>query len=243
MKMVSLCHPVGIRTCGKFATRNAAKVLCSMETPPSQSTIKVLYSAVACVLGKPNFSVTVSFLLRAKPAACRCYYVQVVIIGATKEIGRTAIVAVSKARGMELAGAIDSQGIGEDAGQVLTVHSMCYFPCTALVSHVQSPSCCFSSLSRTLCECWHIALQISGMEEPLEIPVLNDLTMVLGSIAQVHTFCRCKFSGCFFRASSANCVVCSFSREQLAWLLISVNLQLFMTMSSRYVDVHLQQGK
>ncbi|PAN51935.1 hypothetical protein GQ55_9G641400 [Panicum hallii var. hallii] len=82
MKMVSLCHPVGIRTCGKFATRNAAKVLCSMETPPSQSTIKV------------------------------------VIIGATKEIGRTAIVA------------------------------------------------------------------ISGMEEPLEIPVLNDLTMVLGSIAQ-----------------------------------------------------------
>ncbi|RLN17994.1 dihydrodipicolinate reductase-like protein CRR1, chloroplastic [Panicum miliaceum] len=43
---------------------------------------------------------------------------------------------------MELAGAIDSQGIGEDAGQ------------------------------------------ISGMEEPLEIPVLNDLTMVLGSIAQ-----------------------------------------------------------
>ena len=113
----------------------------------------------------------------------------------------------------------------------------------ALVSHFQSPSCCFCSLSRTLCECWHIALQISGMEEPLEIPVLNDLTMVLGSIAQVHTFCRCKFSGCFFRASSANCVVCSFSREQLAWLLISVNLQLFMTMSSRYVDVHLQQGK
>uniref|UniRef100_A0A804LCC2 Dihydrodipicolinate reductase N-terminal domain-containing protein n=1 Tax=Zea mays TaxID=4577 RepID=A0A804LCC2_MAIZE len=59
-----------------------------------------------------------------------------------QEIGRTAVVAVSKARGMELAGAIDSQCIGEDAGQ------------------------------------------ISGMDEPLEIPVLNDLTMVLGSIAQ-----------------------------------------------------------
>ncbi|XP_021313049.1 dihydrodipicolinate reductase-like protein CRR1, chloroplastic isoform X1 [Sorghum bicolor] len=29
-----------------------------------------------------------------------------------------------------------------------------------------------------------IVLQISGMDEPLEIPVLNDLTMVLGSIAQ-----------------------------------------------------------
>ncbi|TKV98598.1 hypothetical protein SEVIR_9G569900v4 [Setaria viridis] len=106
-KMVSLCHPVRITTCGKFVRRNAAKVFCSMETPPpSQSTIKV------------------------------------VIIGATKEIGRTAIAAVCKARGMELAGAIDSQCIGEDAGQ------------------------------------------ISGMEEPLELPVLNDLTMVLGSIAQ-----------------------------------------------------------
>lgn len=28
-------------------------------------------------------------------------------------------------------------------------------------------------------------VQLCGMEEPLEIPVLNDLTMVLGSIAQV----------------------------------------------------------
>ncbi|KAM0926605.1 hypothetical protein ACQ4PT_003621 [Festuca glaucescens] len=43
---------------------------------------------------------------------------------------------------MELAGAIDTQCIGQDAGE------------------------------------------ISGMEEALEIPVLNDLTMVLGSIAQ-----------------------------------------------------------
>ncbi|KAM0913798.1 hypothetical protein ACQ4PT_011928 [Festuca glaucescens] len=68
--------------------------------------------------------------------------IKVVIVGATKEIGRAAIAAVSMARGMELAGAIDSQCIGEDAGE------------------------------------------ISGMEEALEIPVLNDLTMVLGSIAQ-----------------------------------------------------------
>lgn len=68
--------------------------------------------------------------------------IKVVIVGATKEIGRTAIAAVSRARGMELAGAIDTQCIGLDAGE------------------------------------------ISGMEEALEIPVLNDLTMVLGSIAQ-----------------------------------------------------------
>ncbi len=50
------------------------------------------------------------------------YIEKVVIIGATKEIGRTAIAAVSKARGMELAGAIDSQCVGLDAGEVLTIH-------------------------------------------------------------------------------------------------------------------------
>jgi dihydrodipicolinate reductase len=50
-------------------------------------------------------------------------FVKVVIVGATKEIGRKAIQAVSKARGMELAGAIDSQCIGQDAGEVLTINS------------------------------------------------------------------------------------------------------------------------
>ncbi|KAJ1693436.1 hypothetical protein LUZ63_010134 [Rhynchospora breviuscula] len=68
--------------------------------------------------------------------------IKVVINGINKAIGKAAILAVTRARGMELAGAIDSQLVGQDAGQ------------------------------------------ICGMEEPLEIPVLNDLTMVLGSIAQ-----------------------------------------------------------
>ncbi|KAI5012332.1 hypothetical protein ZWY2020_024466 [Hordeum vulgare] len=68
----------------------------------------------------------------------------VVIVGATKEMGRAAIAAVSKARGMELAGAIDTQCIGMDAGE------------------------------------------LTGMDEALEIPVLNDLTMVFGSIAQTR---------------------------------------------------------
>lgn len=88
---------------------------------------------------------------------------------------------MTKARGMELAGAIDSQGIGEDAGQVLvlTVHSMCYVP-----FHSEAAACV---LFLKLFVNAGIALQISGMEEPLEIPVLNDLTMVLGSIAQVQT--------------------------------------------------------
>ncbi|KAF7821913.1 dihydrodipicolinate reductase-like protein CRR1, chloroplastic [Senna tora] len=68
--------------------------------------------------------------------------IKVVINGAAKEIGRAAVVAVSKARGMEVAGAVDSYHIGEDIGMV------------------------------------------SDMAEPLEIPIMNDLTMVLGSISQ-----------------------------------------------------------
>ncbi|GFY84258.1 dihydrodipicolinate reductase, bacterial/plant [Actinidia rufa] len=66
----------------------------------------------------------------------------VVINGAAKEIGRAAVIAVTKARGMEVAGAVDSYFVGEDIGK--------------------------------LCD----------MEEALEIPIMNDLTMVLGSISQ-----------------------------------------------------------
>ncbi|XP_077245053.1 dihydrodipicolinate reductase-like protein CRR1, chloroplastic isoform X1 [Tasmannia lanceolata] len=69
--------------------------------------------------------------------------IKVIINGATKEIGKAAIVAVTKARGMEVAGAVDSHLVGQDAGKVC------------------------------------------NMEEALEIPIINDLTMVLGSISQV----------------------------------------------------------
>ncbi|KAK8656016.1 hypothetical protein V6N13_108577 [Hibiscus sabdariffa] len=68
--------------------------------------------------------------------------IKVVINGAAKEIGRAAVIAVTKARGMEVAGAVDSYCVGQDIGQV--------------------------------CD----------MKEPLEIPIMNDLTMVLGSISQ-----------------------------------------------------------
>ncbi|WKA07126.1 hypothetical protein VitviT2T_024988 [Vitis vinifera] len=68
--------------------------------------------------------------------------IKVVINGAAKEIGRAAVVAVTKARGMEVAGAVDSHLVGEDIGMVC------------------------------------------GMEEALEMPIINDLTMVLGSISQ-----------------------------------------------------------
>lgn len=48
-----------------------------------------------------------------------------------KEIGRAAVIAVTKARGMEVAGAIDSHSVGEDIGMVLSSYHFLtiYFPC------------------------------------------------------------------------------------------------------------------
>ncbi|XP_028797447.1 dihydrodipicolinate reductase-like protein CRR1, chloroplastic isoform X2 [Neltuma alba] len=43
--------------------------------------------------------------------------IKVVINGAAKEIGRAAVVAVTKARGMEVAGAVDNYHVGEDIGK------------------------------------------------------------------------------------------------------------------------------
>lgn len=45
--------------------------------------------------------------------------IKVVINGAAKEIGRAAVVAVTKAKGMEVAGAVDSHFVGEDIGKVI----------------------------------------------------------------------------------------------------------------------------
>ncbi|XP_074367781.1 dihydrodipicolinate reductase-like protein CRR1, chloroplastic isoform X2 [Apium graveolens] len=72
--------------------------------------------------------------------------IKVVINGAAKEIGRAAVIAVTKARGMEVAGAVDTHLVGQDIGKV--------------------------------CD----------MEEALEIPIINDLTMILGSISQATAF-------------------------------------------------------
>lgn len=55
---------------------------------------------------------------------------EVIINGAAKEIGRAAVIAVTKARGMEVAGAVDSHLVGEDIGKVsssLFLFSI-YFP-------------------------------------------------------------------------------------------------------------------
>ncbi|KAG5059543.1 hypothetical protein JHK87_000572 [Glycine soja] len=79
--------------------------------------------------------------------ACWCsgnayILMHVVINGATKEIGKVAVVAVTKACRIEVAGTMDTCHIGENIGK------------------------------------------ICGTEELLQIPIINDLIMILGSISQ-----------------------------------------------------------
>uniref|UniRef100_M1B4N7 Dihydrodipicolinate reductase n=1 Tax=Solanum tuberosum TaxID=4113 RepID=M1B4N7_SOLTU len=100
------------------------------------------------VLSCQTYFINSKKIIKTKPFICCSSLssqnnVKVIINGAAKEIGRAAVIAVTKARGMELAGAVDSNFVGQDIGQV--------------------------------CD----------MEEPLEIPIINDLTMVLGSISQL----------------------------------------------------------
>lgn len=56
-----------------------------------------------------------------------------VINGAAKEIGTAAVLAVTKARGMEVAGAVDSHLVGQDIGKVCLFLCMCVF---VLVSNI-----------------------------------------------------------------------------------------------------------
>ncbi|PHT87158.1 putative 4-hydroxy-tetrahydrodipicolinate reductase 3, chloroplastic [Capsicum annuum] len=103
-------------------------------------------AALSCHF-QPTYFINYKKVMKTKPFICcssstQGNNVKVIINGAAKEIGRAAVIAVTKARGMELAGAVDSNFVGQDIGQV--------------------------------CD----------MEEPLEIPIINDLTMVLGSLSQ-----------------------------------------------------------
>ncbi|CAI0404231.1 unnamed protein product [Linum tenue] len=124
---------------------------CPPNFPPNKITHFQLKEGEAMESLSCHFQFTfhrVSKNVKARSSSVSCSIqptqsnIKVVINGAAKEIGRAAVLAVTKARGMEVAGAVDKQFVGEDIGK--------------------------------LCD----------MEEPLEIPVINDLTMVLGSISQ-----------------------------------------------------------
>lgn len=76
---------------------------------------------------------------------------------------------------MEVAGAVDSYLIGQDIGMVIFLHSkriMIY------IKNIDK----WKSLKLEICDRLN---KVCDMEEPLEIPIINDLTMVLGSISQV----------------------------------------------------------
>ncbi|EFJ31450.1 hypothetical protein SELMODRAFT_168625 [Selaginella moellendorffii] len=52
------------------------------------------------------------------------FLAQVIVSGACKDIGKAAIAAISKARGMEVAGAIDTIRVGEDVGEVAGLEAL-----------------------------------------------------------------------------------------------------------------------
>ncbi|KAK3262110.1 hypothetical protein CYMTET_29017 [Cymbomonas tetramitiformis] len=70
------------------------------------------------------------------------YAIPVIVNGAAGRMGREVVKAVSKARGLELVGAVDVRRVGEDAGEV------------------------------------------AGLEEPLEVPIIDELPFVLTTVAQ-----------------------------------------------------------
>ncbi|KAL3685935.1 hypothetical protein R1sor_003957 [Riccia sorocarpa] len=114
------------------------------------ASLRTQVSGVAVLSRQKRFVQTKTSIQRAHRIVCtasnpRGNVIKVVVNGAAGELGRTAIAAISKARGMEVAGAVDVQEVGRDAGEV------------------------------------------AGLEEPLEIPIINDLVMVLGSLSQNTT--------------------------------------------------------
>ncbi|GAQ86898.1 dihydrodipicolinate reductase [Klebsormidium nitens] len=84
-----------------------------------------------------------TIVCRAGAGATSRNNIKVVVVGVGSEIGREVVRAVNKARGMEVAGAVDPSCAGQDIGEV------------------------------------------AGLE-PLELPVLNDIIMVLSSISQAR---------------------------------------------------------
>ena len=77
-----------------------------------------------------------------------------------------------------MAGAVDSYLVGEDIGMVLPFFA--FYKFHECVFQLVIYFCIFFYDP----DCW---FKVSDMEEALEIPITNDLTMVLGSISQLTT--------------------------------------------------------
>ncbi|XP_059629336.1 dihydrodipicolinate reductase-like protein CRR1, chloroplastic isoform X2 [Cornus florida] len=99
--------------------------------------------------------------------------IKVVINGAAKEIGRAAVVAVTKARGMEVAGAVDSHLVGEDIGQSKA---------TAVVVDFTDPSKVYDNVKQATA---------FGMRSVVYVPRIK-----LDTVAALSAFCEKASMGC-----------------------------------------------
>lgn len=85
-------------------------------------------AALSCQF-QPSYFINSKKMMQTKPFICCSSQnnVKVIINGAAKEIGRAAVIAVTKARGMELAAAVDTNFVGQDIGQVnLLLHDFIF---------------------------------------------------------------------------------------------------------------------
>lgn len=165
---------------------------------------------------------------------------------------------MTKARGMEVAGAVDSHLVGQDIGKVSPLtpslplsHSLVALFLFRKTSSFWHPDNHMPLLSLE-CSKWYLwgynaridffilhnvysfYYKVCDMEEALEIPIINDLTMILGSISQVSIILQPIISDLSaLYLWSDNQTFDSWKQLQLS--LISLTLPKFMTMWSRLV--------
>nr|XP_048326416.1 dihydrodipicolinate reductase-like protein CRR1, chloroplastic isoform X2 [Ziziphus jujuba var. spinosa] len=99
--------------------------------------------------------------------------IKVIINGAAKEIGRAAVVAVTKARGMEVAGAVDSYFVGEDIGKSKE---------TGVVIDFTEPSKVYDNVKQAIA---------FGMRSVVYVPRIE-----VGTVAALSAFCEKASMGC-----------------------------------------------
>ncbi|KAH7653668.1 Dihydrodipicolinate reductase protein [Dioscorea alata] len=99
--------------------------------------------------------------------------IKVIINGATKDIGKAAILAVTRARGMEVAGAVDSQFIGQDAGKLKA---------TGVVVDFTDPSTVYDNVKQAAA---------FGLNSIVYVPKIK-----LETITELSAFCEKASMGC-----------------------------------------------
>ncbi|XP_024990899.1 dihydrodipicolinate reductase-like protein CRR1, chloroplastic isoform X2 [Cynara cardunculus var. scolymus] len=117
--------------------------------------------------------------------------IKVVINGAAKEIGMAAVMAVTKARGMEVAGAVDSHLVGEDIGKVCGMEEALEIPiisdltmskATSVVVDFTEPSTVYDNIKQATA---------FGMNSVVYVPRIKPET-----IAALSAFCDKASMGC-----------------------------------------------